>query len=415
MNNQLSELKKTNLKPNIAYLTGFYARVGDTFIRREVEELRHLGWNVSTFSIRRADSSEQVSEDILREQASTFYILEQGKWKLGLSCIKMALTHPLRMVKAIQQAQRIRWPGAKSLLWHLFYLIEACSLAEQLIKRDIALIHNHIAMSSGTVALLASKLADIPFSLTVHGPHEFFNPEHWGLGAKIAASSLTVCISHFGKSQCMLFSPPGCWHKLQVVHCGLDNLFLKQAISKPKDSRKLIFVGRLDPEKGLLILVDAAAQVKQKGIEFELLIVGGGELRADIEEHVKKLRLQDNIKFLGWRGSEDVRQLITDSRAMILPSFAEGIPVVLMESLALERPVISSYVAGIPELVVNGETGWLVPPGSVDELASVMITALQASPQALAKMGKAGRQYVLKEHAITSEAKKLSDLFANLL
>jgi len=408
-------MTKSDSKSNIAYLTGFYARAGDTFIRREVEELRRLGWQVRTFSIRRADSSEKVSEDILREQASTHYILEQGVWRLGSACFRMAWKYPFRMLRTMNQARQIRWPGIKSVFWHWIYLVEATYLAEQLLKNDIKLLHNHIAMNSGTVAMLASTLADIPFSMTVHGPHEFFESEHWGLGQKIAASALTVCISHFGKSQCMLFSPREEWVKLQVVRCGLDRVFLDDVVSTMNDARKLVYVGRLDPEKGFFILLDAVARVKASGIDFELLVVGDGAVRAEGKAYVEQLNLADTVHFLGWRSSLEVQRLISECRALVLPSFAEGIPVVLMESMASQRPVITTHIAGIPELVQNGESGWLVAASSVDELADAMVQALQASPDVLLEMGRKGRQRVLQRHSVVTEVMKLSELFDGLV
>lgn len=404
-------MKTSHSKSDIAYLTGFYARAGDTFIRREVEELRRQGWNVHTFSIRRADSSEQVSEDILREQASTQYILEQGIPRLSFAFTRMALKYPLRMMRAVNLARQIRWPGIKSIFWHFIYLVEAACLAEQLIERKIKLLHNHIAMNSGTVAMLASTLAEIPFSMTVHGPHEFFESKRWGLSQKIAASGLTVCISHFGKSQCMLFSPREEWAKLEVVRCGVDSVFLENVVSAPGDARKLIYIGRLDPEKGFFILLDAAARVKASGIDFELLVVGDGLVRTEGEAYAKQLNLQDTVRFVGWQGSQEVQRLISECRALVLPSFAEGIPVVLMESLASLRPVITTHIAGIPELVQNGSNGWLVPASSVDDLAMAMSDALQASPELLTEMGRKGRQRVLEQHSIVTEVTKLSGLF----
>ncbi|MGR8929516.1 MAG: glycosyltransferase [Gammaproteobacteria bacterium] len=408
-------MTKSASKANIAYLTGFYARAGDTFIRREVEELRRQGWKVKTFSIRRADSSEQVSEDILREQASTQYILEQGIWCLAAAFSRMAWKYPVRMLRAINLARQIRWPGFKSVFWHLIYLVEAAYLAEQLIKNDIKLLHNHIAMNTGTVAMLVSALSGIPYSMTVHGPHEFFEAERWGLGKKIAASSLTVCISHFGKSQCMLFSPREEWTKLHVIHCGLDSVFFDDAVSKVTDSRKLIYVGRLDPEKGFFVLLDAAARISEAGIDFELLIVGDGAVRAEGEAYAEQLNLQDSVHFLGWRSSREVQQLISECRALVLPSFAEGIPVVLMEAMASQRPVITTQIAGIPELVRNGENGWLVAASSVDDLANAIREVLQAPPEVLEAMGRKGRLRVLEQHSIGTEVAKLSALFGNVV
>lgn len=407
-------MQNSDPKPAIAYLTGFYARAGDTFIRREVEQLRLLGWTVHTFSIRRADAGEKVSEEILREQASTLYILEIGAWRLLTAFLTMACRYPVRLCKTANLARQIRWPGVKSIVWHAIYLLEAAYLAQQLIKRDVRLLHNHIGMNTGTVAMLAAKLANIPFSMTVHGPHEFFDPERWALGRKIAESAMTVCISDFGKSQCMLFSPRSAWSHLQVVRCGLDDVFLRDDVTLPPNVAKLIYVGRLDPEKGFFVLLDAAAKVKAAGLSFELCVVGDGAVRAEGEAYAKQLDLQDTVRFLGWRGSQDVKRLISECRAMVLPSFAEGIPVVLMEAMAQQRPVISTQIAGIPELVQNGISGWLVSASSVDDLANAMREALQSSPETLAKMGVRGRQHVLERHAITTEAAKLSKLFANL-
>lgn len=407
-------MPNSDAKPSIAYLTGFYARAGDTFIRREVEQLRRLGWTVHTFSIRRADEGEEVSEEILREQASTLYILEQGAWRLLASFLAMAWRYPVRLLKAANLARQIRWSGMKSIVWHAIYLLEAAYLAQQLIKRDVRLLHNHIGMNTGTVAMLAAKLANIPFSMTVHGPHEFFDSARWALGRKISESALTVCISDFGKSQCMLFSPRTAWPKLQVVRCGLDDVFLRNDVTLPLNVARLIYVGRLDPEKGFFVLLDAAARLKASGLSFELWVVGDGAVRAEGEAYTKQLDLQDTVRFLGWRGSQDVKRLISECRAMVLPSFAEGIPVVLMEAMAQQRPVISTQIAGIPELVQNGISGWLVPASSVDDLAHAMRVVLQASPEMLAQMGKQGRQRVLERHAIETEAAKLSELFANL-
>jgi glycosyltransferase involved in cell wall biosynthesis len=117
------------------------------------------------------------------------------------------------------------------------------------------------------------------------------------------------------------------------------------------------------------------------------------------------------VGITGWASSSDVAGYIADSRALVLPSFAEGLPVVIMEAFALKRPVISTYVAGIPELVENGVNGWLVPAGSAEALADAMRQALAASPEKLARMGRAGYERVTQNHDIRKEAAKLADLY----
>lgn len=394
----------------IAYLTSSYARAGDTFIRQEVEELRTLGWTVLTYSIRRAQG-EDVSEEIRREQRSTDYILEHGAWGLLRAFVGMWLRAPLRMMRAVALVRANRWPGLRSWLRHWAYLLEASYLAERLLAEEVALLHDHISMNSATVAMLASAMSGVPFSMTVHGPHDFLEAERWSLGAKVAASVLTVCISDFGRSQCMLFSPPDAWGKLQVVRCGVDARFLDQAHRPLPRAPRLVSVGRLSPEKGQVLLVRAAAALRARGVAVEVVLVGDGPSRAEIERTARELSVTEATQLVGWKGSTDVLRLVSESRALVLPSFAEGIPVVLMEAMALRRPVIATYVGGIPELVKPGENGWLVPAGSVDELADAMQEVLSTPAETLERMGEQGRRRVMERHDLHAAGRALSDLF----
>lgn len=396
----------------IAYLTSLYARAGDTFIRREVEELRQRGFVVHTFSIRRADEGEGVSEEILREQRSTDYVLEHGPVRLGLAFLRMALRAPLRMLRAVRQAGRIRWPGLRSWIWHGIYLLEASYLAEQLLARRVALLHDHISMSSATVAMLASTLSGIPFSMTVHGPHDFLEADRWALGEKVAASARTVCISDYGRSQCMLVTAPEHWPKLEVLRCGVDASFLEPPPPTPPASPRFVSVGRLSPEKGQVLLIEAAAALRDAGVQARIALLGDGPSRAAIEQRIRELGVEDRIELLGWRGSDEVRRIVAASHAMVLPSFAEGIPVVLMEAMALGRPVIATYVGGVPELVQPGDSGWLVPAGALDELVHAMREALEAPPERLARMGARGRERVLQLHHPSQQGERLARLLA---
>jgi len=399
----------------IAYLTSEYARAGDTFIRREVEELRRRGFTVHTFSIRRADEGAHIPEDILREQRTTDYILEHGAARLALSFLWMSLRFPGRMLRAAAAAGALRRPGLRSLVWHGFYLLEASYLAEQLVARGAFLLHDHISMNSATVALLASTLTDIPFSMTVHGPHDFLEAEHWSLGRKVALSFATVAISDFGKSQCMLFTPPEHWNKLHVVRCGLDRKYLENPAPPPPDSRRLLCVGRLSPEKGQVLLVEAAAHLRDHGLSVEIVLIGDGPSRVDIERTAHQRGVQELIRLVGWQSSDEVRRWMLESRAIVLPSLAEGIPVVLMEAMALGRPVIATYVGGVPELVRPGVNGFLVPAGSVASLVEAMREVLGMSSEDIDRMGQRGRQEVLERHTSSVEVEKLAGLFEDAL
>ncbi|XZE44545.1 glycosyltransferase [Pirellulaceae bacterium SH467] len=390
----------------IAYLTSEYARAGDTFIRREVEELRNLGFRVHTFSIRR-NSAEVISDDIRREQNTTDFVLEKNFVVLIVSLLAEAIRSPLRVWSAYQRACRIRPKGIKGWIWNIAYLIEGAYLARRIRELHVMHLHNHIAENSATVSMIASELSGIPFSMTVHGPREFFMVSAVGLSEKVARSKFVACISSFTRSQCMAWSDPGTWHKLKIVRCGLDERFREGAIEPIVDIARFVHVGRLCPDKGQILLVEAAAKLAKMGFEFSLEIIGDGPDRGAVERVIQENGLESRVFLRGWQNSDEVRKALVRSSVMVLPSFAEGLPVVIMEALAMERPVISTYIAGIPELVEPDKNGWLVPAGDVDALVDAMRAALETPVERLREMGKAGRERVIERHNIKTEVAKL--------
>ncbi len=393
----------------IAYLTSAYARAGDTFIRAEVSELRRRGHEVHTFSIRRA-AEEDISETIREEQAKTDYILERGLLKLAKSFGGQLRRRPARAAEALTLAVRIRPPGLVAFGKQLVYVLEASYLAERLEALGVEHLHNHIPEGSGTVTLLASMLSGVPYSQTVHGPGFFFHVKDWALGEKVARSAFFACITSFCKSQCMIFTPVEHWPKLAEVRCGLDSHFLDAPAVPPPEAPRLVMVGRLCPEKGFMLMVEAVKALADEGVRCEVDVIGGGPLAADLERRVRELGLADRIHLLGWKSSDEVREHVQKARALLLPSFAEGLPVVIMEALALGRPVISTHIAGIPELVRSGETGWLVPAGSTEPLVEAMREAVTAPLERIEAMGAAGRILVRERHDITVEVGKLESL-----
>jgi len=395
----------------IAYFTSTYARASDTFIRSEVLELRARGHSVHTFSVRRQAQDQNVSEEVCSEQASTDYILSHGPGVLLAAFAAAALRNPRSMLQTLVLAWRTRSPGIKALLFQLIYVVEAAYLASRLRHLGIDILHNHIAESSASVAMFASQLSGVPYSMTVHGPGIFYHPLRWALPEKIRRSAFTACITHFCRSQCMVFAPPADWAKLHVVRCAMGRDFIDAAPAPIPDSPRLVFVGRLCAEKGLPVLVEAVARLVEQGGRCELALVGDGPLRADIERIIRDRGLKASIRLLGWKSSGEVRAELENSRALVLPSFAEGLPVVIMEALALGRPVVTTTIAGVPELVRNGENGWLVPAGSVADLVLALRDVISADPARLTQMGRLGSARVAEAHRLEREVDKLEDLF----
>lgn len=392
----------------LAFLTSLYAKQSHTFMRQEVAGLRALGWDVRTFSIRRPSDAEIVDDQVRREHENTQYILAAGAVKLALAAVRELARSPGRFLKVLGLARAVSTPGLSGHVKPLAYVAEAAYLAGLLRRQRIEHIHNHLGRNSASVAMMASALTGIPYSLTIHGPTEFDEPKTLALREKIHRSAFTVAISEYGRSQLCRWTDLADWPKIVVVHCGVGPDFLGAEITPLPEAPRLVSVGRLAEQKGQLVLVEAAALLRDRGVAFHLEIIGDGPMRTQIERLIRDRGLGDHVHLAGWRDSAGVRRAIVESRLMVLPSFAEGLPVVLMEALALGRPVVSTYVAGIPELVRPGREGWLVPPGSVEMLAETLAEALGTETEALQHMGRSGADRVARRHDIAVEVRKLA-------
>jgi len=384
----------------IGYLTSVYGRASDTFVRSEVAALRAKGHAVFTYSIRRPDPAQVVSPEVRREVENTTYVLPDHAPAVLFAVLACLVARPLRFLGGLRLAWRTGRRGIRGRLLNLAYLAEATFLAGRLRRDGVEHLHDHLGESSATVAMLAGHLSGIPYSMAIHGPYLFRAPVEWALGEKIARSRFTTCITEFTRSQCMIYAPVTAWPKLVIVRCGPDRSFLDAAVEPLPDEPNLVWVGRICEEKGVPVLIEAASRLAMENVPFRLQLLGDGPLREEMEREVRANGLADRVRFHGWASSDEVREAVVDSRLLCLPSFAEGLPVVLMEALALGRPVVSTWIAGIPELVEHGRTGWLVPAGSVDALADALRTALCAPKSELAALGREGRARVLERHDV---------------
>ena len=394
----------------IAYLINQYPKVSHSFIRREILALERQGFDVLRIAVRGWDAELADAED-RSEQARTTYLLEDGVGALAKAVLRVATRSPGRFLAALRLALRMGRRADRAWPYHLIYLAEACRALPVLREFGARHVHAHFGTNPAEVAMLIEVLAGLPYSFTVHGPEEFDKPGFLGTGEKIRRSAFVVAISSFGRSQLFRWAAHRDWNRVKVVHCGLEPSFHDVPPAPAPAAPRLVCVGRLCEQKGQLLLVEALARLAAKGIAFEMVLAGDGELRGEIEALVARHRLHGKICITGWISSEQVRNEILAARALVLPSFAEGLPVVIMEALALRRPVATTYVAGIPELVRPGENGWLFPAGSVDTLAAVLETVLATPSAELERMGEAGRQRVLERHDVDREAMKLGGYF----
>ncbi len=395
----------------IAYFVNQYPKVSHSFIRREILALEAAGNAVQRFALRGWDG-ELADEEDLREREKTRYILQYGLVGLLLPVLQQAVLHPLRLLAGVQLAWRMSKRADRSLPYHLVYLAEACRLLHWLQATASRHVHAHFGSNSAEVVMLAHAMGGPTYSFTVHGPEEFDKPQAIGLTEKIRRAAFVVAISSFGRSQLYRWVDHFQWPKIHVVHCGLEEGFYQVPAVALPDKPRLVCVGRLCEQKGQLLLLEAARRLALDGEEFELVLAGDGEMRAEIEHRITEYGLDNRARITGWISSAQVRDEILRARGMVLPSFAEGLPVVIMEALALRRPVISTFVAGIPELVLPGENGWLVPAGDVEALAAAMRELLRAPVGQLSAMGELGRARALERHDIATAAATLAVLFS---
>ena len=383
----------------VGYLVSRYPATSHTFVRREIAALRASGMKIQTYSVRSGDVED--TED-------TYVILAQSKATFVVQHLRSALRCPARYLSTFRLAMSHRVPGVRAFIWAFLHFAEAIVLAAQLRRDTTARLHNHFANSAATVGLLAAHFERLPWSVTLHGISEFDYPAGVLLAAKLEKADFAACASYFVMAQAMRAVRPAIWPRLMVVRCGVDPADLPSSAVTAGEATplKLICVGRLSPEKGHAGLVAVVAQLIEQGHPLHLTLVGDGPESDSLRALVQRHSLSKHVTFLGRLGEGETLAHIASSDALVLASFMEGLPVVLVEAMALGVPVIASRVAGIPELVEDGKTGLLFTPGRWDDLRAAM-ERLLGDAALRHKMAINGRARVLEEFTFPAAADPL--------
>lgn len=393
----------------IAYFVNQYPAVSHSFIRREIHGLEARGFEVLRVALY-GWNSDLVDQVDVAERGMTRYVLKDGLAALAIAAALMLLKRPGRFMSALKLAYAMSRKRGKPLAYHLAYLAEACRMVPWLDAYGAEHVHAHFGTNSAEVVMLANALGGPAYSFTVHGPDEFDQPEPLGIGEKVERSAFTVAITSYARAQLYRWVDYSAWHKVKVVHCGLEDAFYETAAVPVPDTRRLVCIGRLSEQKGQLLLVRAAKALADGGYDPQIVLVGAGPMREQIERLVARLGLEGRVTLTGAVPTEDLKRHIQEARALVLPSFAEGLPMVIMEAMGLRRPVLTTYVAGIPELVIPGENGWLVPAGSVDALVDGVKQVLDTPIERVRTMGDAAFQRVRERHALSAQAASLAGL-----
>lgn len=394
----------------VAYIINQYPKVSHSFIRREMAAVERLGVFVDRYAIR-TDASELVDPADKAELERTRVLWHEGKAGLFVQALQGFLLFPGPAIAALGFAFQFGWRSERGLMLHVLYWLQALILCRCLKDQPVDHLHAHFGTNSATVACLVSHICAVPFSFTVHGPEEFDKPAFIGLPEKIIQAQSVIAISSYGRSQLYRLVDYENWQRIHVVHCGLEPAFFAEAAPPLPTTPSFVCVGRLCEQKGQALLLDAWAQLMGRGYDAKLILAGDGPMRPEIEKKRADLGLEDSIEITGWISSDEVKHHIAASTALLLPSFAEGLPVVIMEAMAQHRPALSTYVAGIPELVRPAETGWLIPAGNVDALVDMLQNVVTADQAELKRMGAAAFAAVRAAHDIDTEAAKLIDIW----
>lgn len=399
-----------------AWLVSRYPDVSHTFILREVLALKSRGREVATASINDPPPLDRLTA-VEREQATqTFYIKRQGAFGVLRAAAFMLVRRPAATLAAFFYALQLGGIDPRRAVFAVFYYAEALVLARWMMQRGLDHLHVHFATPGATVALIVKRLTGARLSITVHGPDEFFDVKENLLAEKIAAADFIICISYFAQSQLMKLVPSSHWGKFEIARLGVDLMrFSARPPEMPPRTNgsdhpfAILCVGRLVAAKGQAILLAAVAQLLEQGRPVRLTLVGDGPERSALETEATRFGIATSIVFAGAVNQDRIGEFYRATDVFALASFAEGIPVVLMEAMAMEIPCIATRIAGIAELIEDGVTGLLVAPSDVAGMAEA-IARLMDSAALREELGRAGRQRVEREYELGASANRLNEI-----
>lgn len=398
---------------SIAYLVSRYPTLSMIFVLREVVALRALGFRIETASINPPDRPPDQLTPIEREEAARTYCVQCDGLSGALTAsAKTLLRNPAGFARGLIMAFRLASLDLGRLYLNLMYFAEALMVGQWMLRNRQNHLHVHLASQAASVGLFVARVFGFGYSLTVHGPDEFSDVEGKHLAQKIAAAEFVVCISSFTRSQLMNLCPYNQWDKFSVVRLGVDPTFFAPPTRiETNEKFEILCVGRLTPAKGQHLLIDATDRLLKQGRQVRLRLVGSGPDESSLREGAARLGNLSSIVFEGAVNQDRIRSLYATADVFCLPSFAEGLPVVLMEAMSMEIPCVSTCIAGIPELIRNGIDGLLVPASDLNALVGA-IARLMDDSQLRNRLARSGRSQVLEHFNLDRNVDELARLFS---
>ncbi|QDG79423.1 glycosyltransferase family 4 protein [Labrenzia sp. PHM005] len=398
----------------IGYVLNTYPVPSATFIRREIHALEDLGFKVTRFACRKF-AEDLVDPKDQSEAARTEYLLDGRLTDLLLASVRELLTNFTGFWRALPVWKQLVSNAGGGFVRHVAYLMQAASLRQKARRAGVQHLHAHFGTNAAAIAMLSHSLGGPNYSFTAHGPNEFENPPKQSFALKIQNAAFVLAISDYCKNLLASFTQmTEDVQKIHIARCGLELAEYGPQLPVTSTNNTFVCVGRLCPEKGQVHIPAAVSTLIADFPDIKVILVGDGESRADVEAAIKEHAVEQHVIMHGWGSNSEVQDFIKSSRALVLPSYAEGLPIVLMEALALTRPVITTTIAGIPELV-DASCGWLIEPGDEEALANAFRSALSEDPKTLQAMGEAGHQRVTAMHDVSKLAKNIGHHITNTL
>jgi len=397
----------------LAYLISTYPTLSMTFVLREVLALRELGFRVETASINPPDRpAEQLTPAEADEAKRTYYVKQHGLSGATVAKLQTVFGDFGGYWRGVGLAFRLAGLDLRRLYLNLMYFIEALMVGQWMKRKGLRHLHVHLASQAASVGLFVRTVFGFGYSLTVHGPDEFYDADRQMLAEKIRAADFLCCISSFARSQLMMLSPYEHWSKFVVSPLGVDpEIFAPKPERAAPETFEILCVGRLTPAKGQHILIDAVERLTHEGRRVRLRLAGSGPDEASLREHAVRSAAGECVVFEGAINQDRIRDFYAAADAFCLPSFAEGVPVVLMEAMAMELPCVTTHIAGIPELIRDGIDGLLAPPSDLDALANAL-ARLMDDAELRQRMGKSGRARVVEHFDLRRSVERLARIFA---
>jgi len=400
-----------SLSPRVAILVSEFPKLTETFVLYEALELKKLGFRVAIYPLRK--TSEKVRHAEAHEnhiRVINFGWLDISVFKAN---VRWILSQPSRYFGTWWRVIFANRKCRKYVTGAILFYPKAVAMADRARSMGIEHVHAHFASHPAMAAWVIHQLTGLSYSFTAHGTDLHVHQDM--LKQKAENAAFAVTISHYNRTFISGQCGEQIAQKFNVIHCGVDpSIFTSRpGSSQSTQPLRIVSVASLRRVKGHRYLLYACAELARRGIDFQCRLIGDGGQKHALRAQIKTLHLENRVTLEGPQPRDEIIRILGDSDVFVLTSIQtssgsrEGIPVSLMEAMACGLPVVASRLSGIPELVEDGVSGYLVTPGNPRSIAKALVV-LAADSQMRIRMGRSGRRMVMKQFNLTANAATLA-------